>query len=82
MGGGDNKYGAIQSANPDRPFLPGEPLFVFRGTDLNAPAAIRDYAMRCRVAGCTDDHVNHCLRQADRIAAWQQANPGLCKQPD
>lgn len=80
--GGDSKYGRLQSGNPDKQFFLDEPLFVLRGSDSIAPAAIRDYAMRARVCGCPDEHVNQCLAQADRIAAWQQANPNLVKLPD
>lgn len=74
------KYGEVTVSGKE--LHPGEAVFLFRGTDAAAPAAVRDYAMRCRVSGCSDAHVNGVLAAADRMAEWQAANPTLVKLPD
>lgn len=77
----EGKYGEITATG--KQFIPGEPLWVFRATDPLAPEAIRAYAGLCFARGCTPEHVAAAHNAADRISAWQAANPELVKKlPD
>jgi hypothetical protein len=76
----DGKYGEITSTG--KQFHPGEPIFILRATDALAPHLIRDYAVRCELAGCDEAHVAAALSHAERIAEWQQEHPELVKKPD
>jgi hypothetical protein len=73
----DGKYGVILSQH--KKFHPDEPVFLFRATDPDAPAAVRDYAARCVQRGCSAEHVDACYAHAARIEAWQAAHPDLVK---
>ena len=68
----ENKYGIITSTAKE--FHPGEPVFVLRATDPLAPQAIRNYAHGCEINGCSKEHVEQCLEQANRMEQWQFAN--------
>ncbi len=77
----EGKYGEITTTG--KPLHPGEPVFLFRATDPLAVAAIRNYATQCHFAGCDPEHVAAVRAHANRIAAWQKANPDLVKKlPD
>jgi hypothetical protein len=71
------KYGTVTTTG--KQFHDGEPVFVLRSTDPHAPAAVRLYANRCGMAGATVAHVRECHAIADRMEAWQKANPALVK---
>ena len=80
-GGFEGKYGTIYSSN--KKFHPSEPVFLLRATDPFAVPVIREYADYCRQNGCEAAHVFAAMEHADRIAAWQGANPKLVKRlPD
>lgn len=75
------KYGEITTTG--KQLYPGEPVFLLRGTDPLAPAAIRNYAVHCSFAGCDREHVAAVNAIADRIEEWQKASPDLVKKlPD
>lgn len=76
----EGKYGTIFCTN--KVFHPGEPLFLFRATDINAPGAVMHYANVCLDDECSDEHVEAAVRHALRIRRWQQENPLLVKKPD
>lgn len=57
-----------------------EPVFLIRGQDLAAPAALRAYAMEAHRHGAEMDIVNATLRQAREMEKWQREN--ACKTPD
>lgn len=61
---------------------PDEPLFVLRGSDPAAPAAIRAWAMQAREVGHREEKVQGALEHAREIEAWQAENPGRVKRPD
>lgn len=71
------KYGAIVCEK--KQFYPGEPLFLIRATDPDAPDILRDCAARYQLRGSPPEQVSATLAAADRIAAWQAANPTLVK---
>lgn len=79
----DRKYGEVTvERTPGQPLIDGEPLFLLRGIDHRAPGAIREYARRCQLSGCTPAHVNEVLAAADEMEAWQHRNPRLVDLPD
>ncbi|HEY1186933.1 MAG TPA: dATP/dGTP pyrophosphohydrolase domain-containing protein [Gemmata sp.] len=71
------KYGTLTTTG--KQLHPGEPVFLLRATDPLAPQLVRDYALWCAEKGAGADHVRECREHADRIAAWQRANPALVK---
>ena len=73
----DGKYGEITASK--KQFHPGEPLFIFRAQDPLAPEAILHYAELCQIAGCNLEHCAEVREHANRISAWQKANPELVK---
>ncbi len=76
----EGKYGRIRADKKN--FHPDEPVFLFRATDRLAPAAIIQYAIACREAGCSPEHVKACLEHAKRVQEWQRDHPELVKLPD
>ena len=74
----DDKYGTITDEHGKIPA--DEPVFVLRGRDLLAVAAIRFYA--CTTWARHLSIANKVLGVADEIEAWQQAHPERCKLPD
>lgn len=77
----EGKYGRIWCDK--KAFRAGEPLFLFRATDPLAPEAIREYGNLCADRGCEPEHVAAAYGHAERIAAWQKANPEAVKKlPD
>lgn len=73
----EGKYGEITASHKE--FHPGEPVFLLRATDPDAPATVRDYAARCVKRGCSAEHTEACYADAARIEHWQRANPHLVK---
>lgn len=77
----EEKYGTVTASVGT--FHPMEPLFIFRATDPLTPLALRDYAKRCEEADCAPAYVLSVEVRADKVAAWQHANPALVKdKPD
>lgn len=73
----EGKYGVITAER--KQFHPGEPVFLLRATDPFAAKAVREYASICDANGCTLTHIRAIVSHAERIEAWQQANPELVK---
>lgn len=59
-----------------------EPLFVLRGTDPAAPAAIRAWAFKAQELGHRREKIEGALAHAMEIEEWQRLNPGRVKRPD
>lgn len=79
-GGIDSKYGRITSELKE--FLPGEPVFLLRARDSLSVAAIRHYAVSCELAGCSLEHVEHLIDEANSFDKWQTENADKVKKPD
>lgn len=47
-----------------------EPVFLIRGQDVHAAAAVRDYACRVEAAGGDAELVRRSFEQAERMDAW------------
>ena len=58
-----------------------EPLFILRGQDRCAPAAVRDGAHRAKGAGCSATKVQEAMELASEMEAWQMRT-GRAKWPD
>ena len=76
----DGKFGIV--LDEARRLLPNEPVFIIRGKDAVAPAAIRAYAKESALRGASPEHVAECQQVAEEIEAWQANNPALVKVPD
>lgn len=50
----------------------GEPVFLIRGQDLAAPAALRAYAMLAHENGASLDLINCVLEHVRRMEKWQR----------
>jgi len=48
-----------------------EPVFILRAHDETAPATIRYWAQKARVAGSPLEKVHKALDLADEMVAWQ-----------
>lgn len=49
-----------------------EPVFLIRGQDLAAPAALRAYAMEAHRCGAEQNIIEATLRQAREMEKWQR----------
>lgn len=49
-----------------------EPVMVFRGQDIAAPAALRAYAVAASAAGASDELVLSVLKHARAMEEWQR----------
>lgn len=78
--GNDLKFGRITTERGDIPA--DEPLFLIRGKDASAPAAIERYAEEAQAVGAAADLVETCRERAEQIRAWQLAHPERVKVPD
>ena len=63
-------------------FPSDEPLFLLRGQDTAAPAAIMAYAGWARSIGAADGHLQAARRACNAMERWQHANPERVKVPD
>jgi hypothetical protein len=62
----DRKYGQVSV-----PGIPeDEPIFILRGQDSIAYAAIMQYAALCESAGTAPEHVEHARKSADVLSYW------------
>lgn len=73
----DGKYGEITTSK--KQLHPGEPVFLLRAQDPFAGFTVRQYAKYCEDMGCHTLHVQAVYRHAERIEAWQKANPDKVK---
>lgn len=62
-------YDRIQ--DPSGKIPQDEPVFLIRGQDLAAPAALRCYAMEAARNGAADDLVAATLNHAREMERWQ-----------
>ncbi len=58
-----------------------EPVFLIRGQDICAPAAIATYAEMARLAGSAEI-ADRAAEWADRVRAWQASPEGRIRRPD
>lgn len=63
-------------------FPPDEPLFLLRGQDEAAPAAVRDYGHRADDVGAGAVHLGKVSVAALRLDDWQREHPDRVKVPD
>jgi hypothetical protein len=76
----DAKYGKVVTEKGE--FHEGEPVFILRGQDLLALAAIDEYGGVCDEAGVEDDHLIAVAEVYNSFVDWQSANPNLVSLPD
>jgi hypothetical protein len=65
-----------------KPLEPDEPCFVLRGQDKLAADAILNYAVTCREAGCSEEHLTQVHRALSRFDGWAADHSDLMKLPD
>lgn len=63
-------------------FPPDEPIFILRGQDQCAPAAIDDYREWCVEAGAQQAHLDAVLKAEQHFEAFQTNNPDRVKVAD
>lgn len=79
----DSKYGQVTfEKTPGNPFREDEPVFVIRGRDATAVAAIRLYAYHASENGADPEFVDACYQRAYEFEVWQGDNDKLVKAPD
>ena len=71
------KYGAITAEK--KQFHHGEPLFLIRATDPDAVEILTHAAACYAMRGSPPEQVTATMAAADRIQAWQAANPDRVK---
>jgi len=73
-------YNRIQ--DPEGLIADDEPVFLIRAKDINAPAAIRNYADLANESGADDDLIISCLNHAKLAEQWQRDNAEVVHVPD
>ena len=73
-------YNRIQ--DPEGKIAEDEPVFLIRAKDINAPAAIREYAQLAKVSGAADDLLEACEAHAVLSEQWQRNNAEIVHTPD
>ena len=63
-------------------FPAGEPLFLLRGKDSLAPAAIDLYANLCHIAHADPKHTEGAQAAAAEVRIWQRMNAETTRTPD
>jgi len=72
--------GKYENINPLSKLHDGEPYFFLRAQDMHSSFAVRQYA---EAVGVLDAKAKaECIAFAERMEAWQSANPDKVKQPD
>lgn len=59
-----------------------EPVFLLRGQDRAAPAAIEAWIQEAQAQGAEQDILQKAQDQITRMIAWQDEQPGVSKTPD
>lgn len=59
-----------------------EPVFLLRGQDIAAPAAIMAWVEEARAQGADPEIIDAALAQADAMMKWQDRDGGKWKVPD
>jgi hypothetical protein len=75
----DLKYGEVTTERGQ--FEPDEPVVLFRGRDRLLPKMLKIYRLLCELAGSPDHHLDAIHQSAERVKAWQAANPSLVRTP-
>ena len=79
----DAKYGYVTvEKEPGHPFGDSEPVFILRGRDMVASVAIEEYALACRIAGASEEHVHSIYDAKEHFEQWAALNEELMKVPD
>jgi hypothetical protein len=74
------KYGRVRVEGKE--FLPGEPIFIIRGTDSAAADILYDIERRYGQSGNPQELREAISRRVAAVLAWQQANPTHVKLAD
>lgn len=77
----DKKYGIYFIPNEHKEYEE-EPIFIIRGKDKAAPAAIRAYGNAALENGSSPVILADCLTRADEIEEWQERNKDIVKAAD
>lgn len=64
-------YNRIQ--DPDGLIPEMEPVFLIRGQDAAAPAAVRFWCHAARYQGASDEIILKAMAQADRMEEWHRS---------
>lgn len=77
------KYPDVQIELPEgfTPIADDEPVFIVRGQDGLAVAALRGYVTKCAEAGVEQSHLNAVEAELHRWETWQASNPTRIKMP-
>lgn len=59
-----------------------EPVFLIRGQDRAAPAAIAAWVEEAKAQGAAPDIIEAAERQIGAVVEWQDRTPGVSKTPD
>lgn len=62
-------YNRIQ--DPENKIPESEPVFLLRGQDVAAPAAIEAWIKEAKMYGAKEDILTAAQEQADRMRVWQ-----------
>lgn len=73
----DLKYGKVLTERGK--FHPNEPVFVLRAQDPLADVTIADYNRRCRILGCTYEHIGGVSMAWKIFHDWKTNNSNLMK---
>lgn len=57
---------------------PDEPVFLLRGQDVGAPAAVRFWAREAKKQGADEDTIKAALQVADDLEAWSTRKNAGC----
>lgn len=78
----DKKYGYIKLPNDLLHVGVAEPIFIIRGKDKCATAAIAAYAIIAESEGASKELVEDCFRRSEEIRDWQSSHTDELKIPD
>lgn len=78
----DGKFHGIIAKNKDGSIVPQDQWMVFLAKDNAVPATLRFYFGECQRQGASRDQLAAVADMIDRVDAWREANPNLCKTPD
>ena len=78
----DKKYGRVWLERTPQSMQHDEPVFIIRGADEAAPAAIRSYADAANNVGASEELFDDVMAFADEVEEWQSNNRPHVKVPD
>ena len=78
----DGKFHGIIAKNKDGSIVPQDQWMCFLAKDNAVPATLEFYYEECIRQGAKPDQLLAARAMIDRVTAWREANPTLCKTPD